>query len=522
MRPKLLKSFIVVIGFWFLATTLFWSLAQPETNLAALKKLQQLLPMLQLQVPSTASITESWKVQLTVLAYWTVPILVITLVSCLLGVGSTALWARRRSDERTERETGQGQFRKVTLTRGVLPEPKKYDRHVLDLGATEDGVLANLTAAEKTLLEAILGTISAAPDAYAGEGVSVSLLEHTLDLAGKALNSKRSPGLSAIVAAAHELGKLGAYKRDGEGAWVPVKNHNESAPKLHHDRVASQILTSMDEWWALPEESRIAVNLAVAFHSQPSRIPDLNGEPANSRRARDLLYSAEGVATQALNEQKAKTLEKAVEVQQGSSSEKRELSDIVFDCFVQCLPQLTFQTRGQPKGVKAAAWKVNERVFMLEIKLREIVMRKLPPEISGALTPSGRERVRVQPFTLELLKAFDSRGWLVREHDGVTLDTKEALWNVQAGMLKFKGVLIIDVPPQYQASLPRENSMYDVTIDGTLFTPAAAQQANASGTAFSKNDLLGVLAPSATPRPPAPSEGEAAAPAPAPTTQPGV
>ena len=478
MRPKLLKSFFVVALFWFTATTLWWTLASPETNLAALRSLQKLLPFLDLSVPAEAEILSAWRVQLTVLAYWTVPILLATLLCAAVGLGFVWTFAYRRSNERAEREAGRGNFRGVTLTRGVLPVVTRRPQDNLDLGSDSDA-LARMTEKERAALKEVLDTISGAGDTYAGDGVTVSLLEHTLTLASKALSSKRLPGLAAVVAAAHELGKLAVYsKRDGETEWTLDKNKN-------YDREASRILGSLDAWWALPEEDRTAVMLAVRYRSRPREIPDVNGDPGTYRQARALLDAVDGAQDEVLTEQKQKTLEKL------------ELPDIIFNAFLQAMPQLSFQSRGLPKGVPAVAWKVDSRVYMVEIKLRDTVMAKLPPEVRAALAPNPKNRSRVQPFTVELLKALDARGWLVRKNDEVRLDVSEALWNIQAGKLEFKGVIVVDVPEEYRPQLPASNSMYDVSISGSLFTPASSKP-NAAGIAVTK-DLLGSVlrAPSA-------------------------
>lgn len=482
MRPKLLKSFVVVLTFWMLATTLYWSLQRPEVNLDALRALKALMPFLSLQVPQgSASILESLGVQLTVLGYWTLPMLVLAALSALVGYGLVWKRARLTSHERSAREKGSGNFRGVTLTLGELPTPAVLPRDEIDLGADDDEALGRLTERERRLLCDILGTISAAPDAYSGPGITVPLLEHTLNLTAKALQHRRYPGLSALVAAAHELGKLTAYKpvknEKGEfsGEWTSVKNH---------DREAARILGSLDSWNALPLLDRSAVMMAVKFHSTPRTIPDLNGDPNVYRLARELLTVADDVQTEAVTEEKQKTLEKT------------ELPDVIFESFAKALPSLSFQSRGLPKGVQAVAWKIGSRVYMLEIKLRETVMAKMPADVRGALAPNAKDKQRLQPFTLELLKALETRGWLVRQVGEHKVDVKEALWNVKAGKLDFKGVIVVDVPKEFLGQLPSDDSMYEVSVTGPLFTGGGHSGGERTGAGaaaamgLSKNDLL--------------------------------
>lgn len=480
MRPKLLQSFITVVLFWMAATTLWWSVQDPSVNLAALVKLKQLAPFLPISVPQDATILGSLTVQRSVLAYWTVPVLVGVALSGFLGYGLMWLRARGKAQERQERETGHGEYRGATLTVGTLPEPLTWPRDEITLDAEGDDALGRLTGKELKCLSEILGTLSAHPDAYAGDGVTESLLDHTVMLATKALEAPRNPGLMTLVTAAHELGKITAYTKDKAGAWVLSKDQ---------DAEASRILRTLDAWFALPETDRNAVMLAVKYRSKPRNLPEVDSDAATARLAKDLLFKAEDTRVEAVQEVKEVVLEAA------RLDPHKPLSEQVFEAFLASLPSLPFQNRGLPKGVAAVAWKVGGRAYLLEIKLRDTVMAKLPADIRGALAPNPKERTRLQPFTAELMAALHAKGWLVTKIGDTSLTPKEAVWNVKAGKLDFRGVLVVDVPEEYQAALPADDSMYEVQVTGPLFTSAAVTPG------ISREDLLGsVLRPAATPR----------------------
>jgi hypothetical protein len=467
MRPKLLQSFIVVLLFWFFGTTLWWSFQQPKVNLEALAALKAMMPFLPFEVPKEASILTSIIVQSKVLLYWSLPMLLGTAISAGIGYGLRWLKAHKKSDERIARETGSGDYRGVTLTVGELPTPKALPKDDIELCADDDESLARMTERELKLLSEILGTMSAHPDAFAGEGISCSLLEHSLNIASRALASPRYPGLSALVAAGHELGKITAFRKTPAGEWEQFKNP---------DKEASKIIGLMESWYALPSQDRNAVQMAIKFYSSPKTLPEIESDSVAYRMARELLTVADDKQAEVVQEERQKTLEKSAGA----------LPDVIFDSFMKALPQLSFQNRGLPKGVAAVAWKVGSRVYLLEIKLRETVMVKIPADVRGALVPNPKERVKVQPFTLELLKALDAQGWLVKKLNDVKLETKDALWNIKAGKLDFKGVIIIDVPAEYMAQLPADDSMYEVSVTGSLFS-------NGAGMAMSKNDLLGCV-----------------------------
>jgi hypothetical protein len=478
MRPTLLKSFLFALIFWFVVTTLWWSLQRPEVNLSALAQLKAFMPFLPFDVPEDASILSSISVQRQVFTYWTIPVLFCVLLSGLAGYSVLWLKARGLHQEREGRETGKGTFRGVTLTLGDLPVPNVFPRDSVDLSGPENAALiAPLTGLEVTLLEDILGTISAhSADAYAGEGVSSTLEEHVSAITYQALQGKKRAGLSALVAAGHELGKITAYKKNPDGSWTAHKRQ---------DVEGARILATLESWYALPALERNAVMMAVKYHSTPKFLPEPEGDVAVHRLAKELLNTSDETVAQVVVQEKQKTLDTVL------STSTKSLSDIIFDAFLESLPSLSFQNRGLPKGVAAVAWKMGTRIYMLEIKLRETVTAKIPLEVRGALTPNPRDRSRLQPFTVELLKALESRGWLVKTINDVTLDAKDALWNVKAGKLDFKGVIVIDIPAEYLQQLPSGDSMYDIAVTGALFNTF-------SGISMSKQDLLGsVLRPSA-------------------------
>jgi hypothetical protein len=487
MRPKLLKSFLLVVAFWFLVTTLYWGLIDPQRNHAALLALKDLLPFLPFKVPERTHVLNAWHTQLLVLTWWTLPVWALTALTGMLGSGLIWLATLRRHKEREHRETGLGTFRGLTLTLGVLPLPPTLPCDELDLGADDSDLLARLTEKEKKLLGQVLGTLSAAPNAYAGEGVQGTLLENALAMASRALEHRRNPGLSAIAAAASEMGKITAWQRSPANEWSRTKDEA---------REAARILATLSGWWELPLEDRNALQLAVKYRNSPKEMPSYEADHSTYRLARELLNVASETQEEVIAEEKQKTLEKHVK------TEKRELSELIFDAFLQNLPLLAFQNRGLPMGVRAVAWKHGNRVYMLEIELRERTLQRLDDTVRGALTPNSRERSRVQPFTRELLKALDANGWLVRELGQMKLGVNEALWVIRAGKLEFRGIIIIDVPEEHLESLPSQDSIYPVTVLAPLFQQpgvAAAAKADLGGILKPKTESSAASGPAAVP-----------------------
>jgi hypothetical protein len=464
MRSKLLKSFIYVFGFWWTMFALWWSLTDPVTNYEGLVRLQHLLPFLPLSVPEgPVNVLHAWGIQKQVLMYWSVPLIVITAISGAAGAGIVwgLTWGQHK--ERLAREKPKGSYRGASVSLGPLPVPKKTKREILELGAADSEAFACMSSEEKALLVDIIGIISAHPEAYAGSGLGVSLLEHTVRVVEEALSSKNRPGLSAIVAAAHETGKITAYVKEANGEWRLAKNH---------DREAAKHLATLDTWWSLPNDVRLAILFAVKYRQSPASLPEIDDNPHIHKMAKDLLYRA------------AESGEKVSTVAKARVLEKQELPAVALKGFLDALPTLPFQD-GLPKGVKAVGWKVGTRLFLLEIKLRETIMAKLDPDIRGALEGAFKDRNKLATFTQEFLKALDSKGWLVKEHGKTKLEAKDALWTILAGKFDYKGVIIIDIPKEYAEVLPSKDSLYEITIKGPLF----AQPASQGVTANDLNDL---------------------------------
>ena len=490
MKPRLLKSFIVVVLFWFIATSLWWSFLPPDEIHESLLKLQHLISMFtgyQFEIPPDVTLGDRlWKQLLSeilIIKYWSIPILLVTGIAFLIGVGVVALLTKNKINTRAHREQGRKQsFRGVTVTVGDLPMPVNPPKQELSLEG--DDRFSKLNHLEKVLIEDLMGVIAAEQNAFPGEGITTPLVDHCLNLLDESLNHPKYPGLTSVVVLGRELGKLSAYTKAENGTWKLTKKYERECGKL---------LTSLESWNSLPFVDKSAVLMAVLFYETPNQIPIVDGNAQIYSLARELIKVSESAQTPVVQEEKRKTLEKS------------DLPDVIFEAFLKSLPSLSFQSRGLPKGVAAVAWKFGNRLYIIEIKLRETIMSKLPPEIKGALTSKTKEgNGKVDQFTVELLKALRMNNWLITAVDNMKVADKSALWKIKAGKLDFNGVIIVEVPEQYMSQLPSDDSMYEVIVTAPLFTSSATivndeksnNSAGAGAGGFSKNDLGGVLKPS--------------------------
>lgn len=623
MKLELIKSFAIVAGFWFLVALGMWTLASPDTNLLALKRLDTLMPFLGLNPPERLSILDAWKVQLQVLFYWVIPMVAVAAVSTLGGYLFISRVALRRFRERLAREKAPEPYRGVHLTMGEMPVLVGSAANVLgDLEAS--GIFECFTSqAELNLMRKLLEIIDAHPQAYGGS-TGDTLWDSVIWKLEAASKVPHYTSLVMLTVCAWEAGKIRAY---------PERSRVQEPAKWvkHPDKMAAQVMSATEEWAALPLDIRETLVLTTSFFSQVKLMPSYIDLPAVSKQSKQIVYlcqslykaldqlaaeraiaratseinaelgdSAKGIAsaTSVLPEVEELTVvtpetnpelekhlanwadkhvpaeenvvvpvesvapvksDKAEEFKQativtaatvtkpvvpaadkpkpkpaapvapvapkvatpsavadpfaglvladlsdldemieqqekgasGSVIADGSLEDVVFAHFMKALPSLAFQSKGLPKGVNAVAWKVDNRVYLTEIKLRETIMAKLPADLRASLTP--KDKPKVQPFTQALLKAFEVRGWLVTTINNVSINAEEGLWNIKAGQLDFKGIIVIDVPEANMGQLPDGNSMYKVEVLGPWKTSAVKNKD--PGMSVSRTSLAGLLTP---------------------------
>jgi len=469
MRSRLLQSFLFVLGFWWFAAALYWSSADPRVNLRSLERVLALFPWLSVELPTHVTVLNAWAVQKTVLGSWSLPLLLLTGVLTLAGVGIAWAFAWRQHRQRDARVRTSEGYRGISLSRGVLPVPQVPSMQPLTLRA-RDTRLSSLTETQLALLTDVLGLLAAQPNAFAGQDREPgSLFSHTLRSTYAALADPHQPGLAAIVAAASELGKLTAWVKGEDGLAIRIRSES---------REAARLLAALPSWWALPELERQAVLLAVKYYGHADQLPEIGKDRTLHRLARGLVD---------------RHAERVPPPQRASSTrvyEKREPQVVLLEVFERELAMIPFQTPGLPKNTLAAGWKVGGRVYMLDYRLNECLLPKLPAELKETLPPSS-EKARLEPLAAALAKLFHDMGWLVLEVDDQRVSPEAPLWVIQAGKNTFRRVMIVDLPPPFLARLPSKDSHYDITVLQPLFPIAL-------GVSISKDDLMGgVLRPKA-------------------------
>lgn len=124
-----------------------------------------------------------------------------------------------------------------------------------------------------------------------------------------------------------------------------------------------------------------------------------------------------------------------------------ELSNLVFETFVKNLGTLPIRTE-HPASSLPVGWKRGSCLYLLEIKLREALLSRLPLAVQRQLTPTLPRR-GPHPLSVCLYEALEKNEWLIRSLDIHHLRAELPLWNAVVGKYLFNGTIIVDVPPRF-------------------------------------------------------------------------
>lgn len=491
MQKHLLRSFLIVVWFWWVVAFLVFSISDPGINLAALERLHTLFPFLAIRVPAHADALNALSIQIRILKGWSLPVLGLTAAWALVGAGLALGWAWGLRQKRIRREqSGQNGWRGVSVTLGVLPplaslprieadlcvdEPEKAAEQASEIAEAEgeslQTTLTRLPQVNQDLIQEIIEVLAAHPEAYVGPGHQGTLLEHSLHVLETTLLRKEAAEepLLPIAAIAHDLGKIVTFQKSAEGEWTRTG---------WHDKASARILAALPSWWKLNPEERLALDFAIRYDHSSRDMPFPRKDQIRRRalQIQGLLSQADREATAA--EKQAVLID-------------LPLPDLAFQAFMDVLPTLPLHVAGHApaKGVKAAGWKQGEFLFLLENQCRERSMAMMSPEIAAALGGAFRPQHKLAPFTDHLLDGLAEQQLLVTEWEQQTVPANNALWNLKSGTKEFKGVLIIRITDEMRLRLPETDTTYILTVLGPLREPSLPGEMGVASTL----DLKGLL-----------------------------
>lgn len=478
IRP-LLPAVLRVILLWWMGTLIYWSWDNAAGIQAALDRLNGLRSFFGLAPVGPVLVTSLNDTQAlwTLIGHWTVWGLLLTALVTGLGVVLAELQVRTQSEQRDAQVAKSVAWRNASCTLGPLPLPPPLPH--IDTPLPQG--LADIASPYREFLSEIIGILAAHPEAYAGPGHAVSLLEHTLNVLTKSRAAGQDP-MQLCLAASHDLGKISAYTRKDGGEWRLEKSH---------ERESARWTSRLTSWQGLSEVERHSLILALNYFHTPDLMPTVGSNPESTRQARLLLKAVAPVDQAATAEEKQAVLDAT------------NLPGLALRTLLDNLPKIPFQVPGITKGTKAVGFKKGRRIYVLEAPFRERVLPTLSSDITAALGRSFRAKGQMHPFTIALCVALQQENWLVTEIEDMKVQAKMPLWRLRSGTSEFSGVLIMDMPENLMDILPAQNTSYDLTVLGSQ-----ARQDETMDRGL-MDSLLGAPAPAA---PPAPASADSSPP----------
>lgn len=479
MISSMPSSLLRVLFFWYALGILWFSLGDPSHAEAAYAQLNWIFPWVpELELDGLHS---AFKVQLTLLWYWSALMVGVWCVSLITGgtlsFVKVALLERRKA----QGIKPHGEFRGVSLhayTQGALAMPvvpglqgpkvslsaksaRRGDTVVsLDDSALRD-VVAAFTPAERQLCEELFQLLVADPEHYAGLGHGVGLLEHTLNVVEAAAKSCTPDfRLPLLAALSHDIGKLVTFRKNEKGEWERVGLHS---------RESTRILATLPGFCALPELHQDALLLAVAFDHAPSKMPQLRGEPASAELAMRIILALSQADQTATAAEKDRHLEKL------------QPEDLLWRDFVENLRNAPVLTRNKKGGVNMLNIPANNPyLFLYEAAWRDAAIERInetTPELAAALDLNRRDRGKLAKYTKYLADLLRTKGLLVEQHEELSVTQNNPLWDIQSGKgeksMVFRGCLVLRKDPLWETLNYRftQTSPFEVTLVGPNSNP---------------------------------------------------
>ncbi|GBG14422.1 uncharacterized protein NMK_2021 [Novimethylophilus kurashikiensis] len=452
MITSLTTSLIRITLFWYILGVLVLFIGDPAWAEQAYTRLALYpwVPTVKFHGLGTAA-----SVQWHLLAYWTMPILVMWAISISVSYGVTWLYQSSHLSARKDRLAPRGKFWGVTVpgySIGALPEATtpaltgapvtlpggtyKKGAATVTLGNVLNEAVNLLTPAERLLCEELLQLLYAAPGHFAGHGHGVGLLEHTLNVVTEAA-VKCNPEfrLPLIAALAHDIGKLVTFQPDGKGGWVR---------RGLHSRESVRILATLSGFEALPELHRDALLLAVKYDHAPNKMPQLRGSREASMLAMRIITALSHADKAATAGEKDRNLVKL------------KPEDLLWQDFIDFLREAPVVQRGK----KGAANQVNNPpdspyVYIYEAPWRDAAIPRMPAEVAAALDLTRRDPGKLAKYTRILAERLRKEGLLVDEHEGKSVSEANPLWDIQSGTgekaVVLRGILVLRADALWKA-----------------------------------------------------------------------
>lgn len=273
------------------------------------------------------------------------------------------------------------------------------------------------------LVEKILSAFAASPDQPASLSdhlnIPGGLIEHTARTVEAMIRiaedlPKEEKKICYLMALSHDLGKLFAYRKEGD-QWIDRK--------LPHDRISALIVAGLPEFYSeLPPTHREALFLALRYYHNPEELP--TAAPPLAYTLLELMHKADAASHEA--------------EQQLGRQQVEGVKPYLWEAFLSALPKINVNRYkgGYPEGFTAG-----EIVFVLEHALRERTLDQLPQEMQQRL-PIRRPIGKLHPAWPVLVEILKEKKVLIEGVEGRKANPS-ALFNITASGTTYKCVVAL-------------------------------------------------------------------------------
>ncbi|RME61068.1 hypothetical protein D6779_00805 [Candidatus Parcubacteria bacterium] len=219
--------------------------------------------------------------------------------------------------------------------------------------------------------------------------------------------------IAVLSFAAHDLGKINAYKIEKDGAvTITIR---------HHDKESARMLSDMPEYWELSKDDRFILNAVVAHGHSKENFPMRFG--LEGRVILSFVVDIDHFVSGKESEAGGDIFASDEQIDEIKKSEAQELADFILNLLAE---PGRVNSNDEDQRI---AFKAGTRMFIHEQKLAKIVAEEFydDPVLYEQTTGDGRRKI-----TEKILYALDQRGLLVKEHKGKTFNYKAALFKAQA------------------------------------------------------------------------------------------
>lgn len=279
----------------------------------------------------------------------------------------------------------------------------------------------------KSLYVAVYGMLKAHPDVPASVGghhADAPLLEHSLTVAKKVQAYYKDRGLkeplATLAGLAHDLDKLLAYKRSGDG-WVK----NVSA--THHNKYAAYIVSTQPEFRDLSEDDRNTLVLALRYYHDPENLPI-----GASNRTEALILALRICDGYAIKE------EKAAGVQDLNEDQLEAIEKALLDTISELNINGYLSKNGHAGGWTTPAL---EYVITPMSTVLELMGKHLSVELNRKLQLDHETRTFKHPAAKLVSERLDKLGLLMVTYKH--LSSEIGLYDCRIGTARFTSVLML-------------------------------------------------------------------------------